>query len=244
MSDKKYLCFKPHYGFAVYLPDDGSISHTQVVGEATEATKDDWSDVIGMNLADYQFVPAEITVHQLERELNEAITLKNDAIRHLQPVLDNNDKLQDLLEKCERELNEAARKCICVFCKTEFTKDAPELPDHILTCEKSPLVQLVKDAKELNDRICDENEQLEKATEKARQEYLNECCNHEVSRQDRDQWKSLAQEVISKFKHTHVNNGIDDSCKQCGFDLRHEIHKRVDSNTQETPCPSPNTNNE
>lgn len=37
------------------------------------------------------------------------------------------------------------------------------------------------------------------------------------------------EEVISKFKHIHVNNGINDACKQCGFDLRHEIHERIDS---------------
>lgn len=43
---------------------------------------------------------------------------------------------------------------------------------------------------------------------------------------DRDQWKAVAQEVISKFQHRHVNNGTDDACKQCGFDLRHEIHER------------------
>lgn len=29
------------------------------------------------------------------------------------------------------------------------------------------------------------------------------------------------------FKHMHVNNGKNDSCKQCGLDLRNEIHLRM-----------------
>lgn len=28
-------------------------------------------------------------------------------------------------------------------------------------------------------------------------------------------------------QHTHVNNGVDDACKQCGKDLRDEIHNRI-----------------
>jgi hypothetical protein len=32
---------------------------------------------------------------------------------------------------------------------------------------------------------------------------------------------------LEKFKHTHVNNGVDDACKQCGLDLRNEIHTRL-----------------
>ncbi len=32
--------------------------------------------------------------------------------------------------------------------------------------------------------------------------------------------------LLKTFAHYHVNNGHnkDDSCKQCGLDLRHEIH--------------------
>ena len=29
------------------------------------------------------------------------------------------------------------------------------------------------------------------------------------------------------FKHIHINNGIDDSCKTCGLDLRDDIHLRI-----------------
>jgi hypothetical protein len=39
---------------------------------------------------------------------------------------------------------------------------------------------------------------------------------------------AIADEVESRTveAHTHVNNGIDDACKQCGKDLRDQIHKR------------------
>lgn len=40
------------------------------------------------------------------------------------------------------------------------------------------------------------------------------------------------QEVIDLeriARHSHVNSGVkgDDSCKECGLDLRHNIHKRA-----------------
>lgn len=28
-------------------------------------------------------------------------------------------------------------------------------------------------------------------------------------------------------RHRHVNNGVDDACKQCGRDLRNDIHERI-----------------
>lgn len=31
----------------------------------------------------------------------------------------------------------------------------------------------------------------------------------------------------SLARHRHVNNGIDDACKDCGKDLRDEIHFRI-----------------
>jgi len=30
--------------------------------------------------------------------------------------------------------------------------------------------------------------------------------------------------LLSKSIHYHVNNGVDDTCNQCGFDLRNPIH--------------------
>ncbi|HDY66217.1 MAG TPA: hypothetical protein ENH85_00345 [Candidatus Scalindua sp.] len=41
---------------------------------------------------------------------------------------------------------------------------------------------------------------------------------------------SIAADEIDRlrkaFCHIHVNNGIDDSCKECNMDLRDEIHIR------------------
>lgn len=34
-------------------------------------------------------------------------------------------------------------------------------------------------------------------------------------------------ELEERFKHRHVNNGVDDACKECRFDLRDPIHERV-----------------
>ncbi len=42
--------------------------------------------------------------------------------------------------------------------------------------------------------------------------------------------ESIIQErnqLLSTFRHTHVNNGTDDTCKKCGLDLRHPIHERI-----------------
>jgi hypothetical protein len=38
--------------------------------------------------------------------------------------------------------------------------------------------------------------------------------------------------VASLARHIHVNNGLDDNCKECGKDLRDEIHLRQG----EAPC--------
>lgn len=29
------------------------------------------------------------------------------------------------------------------------------------------------------------------------------------------------------FAHTHVNNGTDDACAECGLDLRNPVHTRA-----------------
>lgn len=41
------------------------------------------------------------------------------------------------------------------------------------------------------------------------------------------QMEAELDEVLQAFRHRHVNNGENDVCKQCGLDLRHEIHERV-----------------
>ncbi len=40
------------------------------------------------------------------------------------------------------------------------------------------------------------------------------------------QVKEELNQLIETFKHMHINNGHnnDDSCKQCGLDLRNPIH--------------------
>lgn len=35
--------------------------------------------------------------------------------------------------------------------------------------------------------------------------------------------------IQQNFKHIHVNNGKDDYCKECGYDLRSEIHSSARS---------------
>lgn len=32
--------------------------------------------------------------------------------------------------------------------------------------------------------------------------------------------------LIKAFKHFHQNNGADDSCRECGLDLRNPVHLR------------------
>jgi seryl-tRNA synthetase len=34
-------------------------------------------------------------------------------------------------------------------------------------------------------------------------------------------------QLLKTFEHTHVNNGEDDACAECGLDLRNRIHKRI-----------------
>ncbi len=38
---------------------------------------------------------------------------------------------------------------------------------------------------------------------------------------------ALTEPIKKQARHTHVNNGTDDACKECGKDLRDEIHLRV-----------------
>ncbi len=33
--------------------------------------------------------------------------------------------------------------------------------------------------------------------------------------------------IETRFRHIHVNNGSDDTCKECGLDLRDAIHTRI-----------------
>jgi hypothetical protein len=48
-----------------------------------------------------------------------------------------------------------------------------------------------------------------------------------------DFFKAAQKDHESKqaARHTHVNNGVNDNCKECGRDLRHEVHLRIDAPT-------------
>lgn len=39
---------------------------------------------------------------------------------------------------------------------------------------------------------------------------------------------ALTEPIKQQSRHRHVNNGVDDGCKDCGKDLRNEIHFRAD----------------
>jgi hypothetical protein len=103
-KDAKYLCFRPEYGFAQYNSDSGSICYTQIVSAAHEATKDDWSDVIGLDLTWHTFIPAEIWVSKLERTIE---TLKlisselSEALSNLVPE-----------RNCSCHLNPPCSQCV------------------------------------------------------------------------------------------------------------------------------------
>ena len=49
---------------------------------------------------------------------------------------------------------------------------------------------------------------------------------------DNDGFKITQREyyaLINAFRHIHVNNGVDDACRQCGLDLRNPVHMRANS---------------
>ena len=37
------------------------------------------------------------------------------------------------------------------------------------------------------------------------------------------------KELVAAFAHRHRNNGVNDACKDCGFDLRDPLHAPVNS---------------
>jgi hypothetical protein len=44
-------------------------------------------------------------------------------------------------------------------------------------------------------------------------------------------FKALTAPLIkNEAKHTHVNNGVNDNCKECGRDLRDPMHTRYEPN--------------
>ncbi len=49
-------------------------------------------------------------------------------------------------------------------------------------------------------------------------------------------FKALSGQSKELARHVHVNNGVNDACKECGKDLRDEIHLRW-SETSSNPPP-------
>jgi hypothetical protein len=61
----KYILYKDGCGFAVYDPNDGSVSHTLNYAEATEACLCDWSDVLAFDFGDYKQIMRSSDVNTL-----------------------------------------------------------------------------------------------------------------------------------------------------------------------------------
>ena len=50
--------------------------------------------------------------------------------------------------------------------------------------------------------------------------------SNEIDRltEGQEQQAAEIESLISIYRHYHQNNGQDDACRQCGLDLRNEIH--------------------
>lgn len=76
-----------------------------------------------------------------------------------------------------KELEAALNKITCMYCKFTIERERKdELVDHILTCEKSPLVQLVKDQTSFNAQLETQNAELRRVLEQCR-DALKNCYN-------------------------------------------------------------------
>jgi predicted RNase H-like nuclease (RuvC/YqgF family) len=79
-------------------------------------------------------------------------------------AFDRVERAESRAEKAEKELDEAREVqnyICCVYCKLKLHRDdVDKLADHILICEKSPLVQLLKDQESFNKNLESELTQL------------------------------------------------------------------------------------
>ena len=62
----KYILYKDQFGFAVYEPNDGSVSYTCFYPEATEAELSDWSEVLGSDLIGWHAILAGSSLAKLK----------------------------------------------------------------------------------------------------------------------------------------------------------------------------------
>lgn len=67
------------------------------------------------------------------------------------------ERLSGEFAEAQASIERYASKCICVFCRTEYLKtDVEGLTNHIMSCDKSPLVQMVNEAKPLIEELTTE----------------------------------------------------------------------------------------
>ena len=67
----KFILYKDGFGFAVYDPNDGSVRHSPAYHEATEASLDDWSDVLGFDFGDYHQIMCASSIEKLKSSLTD-----------------------------------------------------------------------------------------------------------------------------------------------------------------------------
>lgn len=85
-------------------------------------------------------------------------------------TVDREMRERERAEKAEAELDRVKSHVRCMYCSAEYAyADKDKLADHILTCEKSPLVQQVKEmqikTQDWGDLICDEQKRIKALTD-------------------------------------------------------------------------------
>lgn len=62
-----------------------------------------------------------------------------------------------------------------------------------------------------------------------------DCLSHIERSGNTPTWSEIIKlelrvmDLESRFRHRHIDNGIDDTCQSCGLDLRDTIHERMRS---------------
>jgi hypothetical protein len=72
---------------------------------------------------------------------------------------------------------------------------------------------------------------LERCNRRYRDDSVQNCIEsvnkilYDSLRWDTDQRNDGWERRFKEFSHMHVDNGKDDTCAYCGFDIRHELHR-------------------
>lgn len=132
-------------------------------------------------------------IKQLEQQLSEVISLKDDAMRHLQPVLDNNDSLQERIEQLERELAEAKKT---IEWETKMNRGVVDW--------KLAYEQLVRELPLDQRKLLKERDELEK------QVHQHQLCNEKILQlqTQRDQVLHLLQGGSSLAEADVIKSGL------------------------------------